>query len=198
VKTRKLKTRLLNKKTYQGRGEDQLIEGTTRPIQPALQGVACRNLLVILGVFARPESGRPRDASELEGLCFTASRTPQQSRVCTLLGLLDLWGGSPCCVLGSDSLLKGSGGLIRHANLVGTSSGRVDGDDPASPTIPFVALVTAAVAVVLATPADWGRDASCPSLVSSNADAFATVQLAPCQPRTPQGPFQLPPACRKE
>jgi hypothetical protein len=51
---------------------------------------------------------------------FTARRTPQQSRVCTLLGLLDLWGGGPCRVLRGDSLLKGIGRLVRHANLVGT------------------------------------------------------------------------------
>jgi hypothetical protein len=34
---------------------------------------------------------------------------------------LDLQGGDPCRILGSDSLLNGCSGLIRHANLVVTS-----------------------------------------------------------------------------
>jgi hypothetical protein len=54
-KTRDLKTRPSNKKTYRGRGEDQLIEGAAHLIQPVLQGVACRNLLVVLGVSPDPE-----------------------------------------------------------------------------------------------------------------------------------------------
>jgi hypothetical protein len=119
-KTRKLKAQLSNKKTYRGRGEDQLIKGAARPVQSALQGVTRRNLLIILDIVAGPGSGRPRGAGKLEGLGFTACRALQQSRARTLLDVLDLRGGGPCSVLGSDSLLKGCGGLIRHANLIST------------------------------------------------------------------------------
>jgi hypothetical protein len=57
---------IFDKKTYRGRGEDEFIEGTARPSQPKLQGVARRNLLVVLGVDAEPGGGRPWSACELK------------------------------------------------------------------------------------------------------------------------------------
>jgi hypothetical protein len=61
-------------KTHRGHRENQLVEGAVRPVQSALQGVAHRDLLVILGIIAGLESGRPQGAGELEGLGFTAHR----------------------------------------------------------------------------------------------------------------------------
>jgi hypothetical protein len=81
-------------------GEDQLIECVGRPIQPTLQGATRRNLLVVLYVVARPGSGRPRGAGELQGLDFTVCRALQQRHPC-LFVILDLRGGSSCRNLGA-------------------------------------------------------------------------------------------------
>jgi hypothetical protein len=47
-----LRDKLKAKKTYRGRRENQLIDGTARPIQSTLQGVAHRDLLIVLGIVA--------------------------------------------------------------------------------------------------------------------------------------------------
>jgi hypothetical protein len=61
------------RKTHRRRGKDQLVERAARPRQPALEGVARLSLLVILGVVANLEGGRPRDTGKLKGLGLTAS-----------------------------------------------------------------------------------------------------------------------------
>jgi hypothetical protein len=43
------------------------------PRQPALEGVAHRSLLVVLGIVADLEGGRPRGVGKLEDLGVTAS-----------------------------------------------------------------------------------------------------------------------------
>jgi hypothetical protein len=90
-----------------------------RPVQSALQGVAHRDLLVILGVIAGLGSGRPRGAGKLVGLGFTARLALQQGRARVLLGLLDLQGGDSCCALGGNALSRGRGGLAWRGNLIG-------------------------------------------------------------------------------
>jgi hypothetical protein len=68
----------LFKETYRGRGEDQLFKRTAHPLQPALKGVACHHLLVILGVVAGLEGGRPRNVGEFEGPGVPACGALQQ------------------------------------------------------------------------------------------------------------------------
>jgi hypothetical protein len=53
------------RKTHRHRGKDQFDERAARPRQPALEGVARLGLLVILGVVAILEGGRPRDTGKL-------------------------------------------------------------------------------------------------------------------------------------
>jgi hypothetical protein len=65
-------TSYLSKKTYRSHGEDQLVERAAHPRQPTLKGVAHRDLLIILGVVAGLEGGRPRGAGEFKGLELTA------------------------------------------------------------------------------------------------------------------------------
>jgi hypothetical protein len=59
--------------------EDQLVERAARPSYPALKGVACRGLLIILDVVANLEGSRPWGAGELEGLGLTARGALQQA-----------------------------------------------------------------------------------------------------------------------
>jgi hypothetical protein len=84
------------------------------------EGVARRNLLIVLGFVAGPENGRPRGAGKLEASDFTACCALRQGRAC-LLDLLDLREGGPCRSLGSSLFLGGSGRIVMGANLVGLS-----------------------------------------------------------------------------
>jgi hypothetical protein len=121
------KTSYPSKETYRCRREDQFAECATRPRQPALKGVARRSLLVVLGVVAGLEGGRPRGGGKLEDLGLAASSALQQSRARIHLGLLDLWGGSPCHTLEGVALPRGHRGLAWYEDLLydsGNWSGR--------------------------------------------------------------------------
>jgi hypothetical protein len=60
-------------KTYRRCGEDQFVERVVCPRQPVLKGVACRGLLVVLGVIADLEGSRPWGTGELEDMGLTVS-----------------------------------------------------------------------------------------------------------------------------
>jgi hypothetical protein len=107
-----------NKETYRCREEDQLIERTARPCQPALKGVTRRGLLIVLGVVASLEGGFPRGTGKLKDLGFVASSTLRQGRIGVVLGLLDLRGRGPCRALGGVTLLRGRSGLARHEDIL--------------------------------------------------------------------------------
>jgi hypothetical protein len=95
-----------------------------RPLQPALQGAACNDLLVVLSVVAGLEGGRPWGVGKLEGLGFTTPGALQEACARVPLSLLDLRGGGPCRALGGNVLLKGRSGLTRHGNLFRHGSDR--------------------------------------------------------------------------
>jgi hypothetical protein len=54
-----IKKTILDRKTYRGGGEDELIKGAARTGHPTLQGVTCHDLLIVLGVGIEPGSRRP-------------------------------------------------------------------------------------------------------------------------------------------
>jgi hypothetical protein len=63
---------ILDRKTYRGGGEDELIKDTARPCHPTLKGVMQHDLLVVLGVGIEPDSRRPRSAREVKSLGLAA------------------------------------------------------------------------------------------------------------------------------
>jgi hypothetical protein len=52
-------TSILDKKTYRGRGEDELVKGPAHRGHPTLQGVARCDLLVVVRVSVKPDGSRP-------------------------------------------------------------------------------------------------------------------------------------------
>jgi hypothetical protein len=90
------------KRTYQCRWKDKLVEHTARQCQSVLEGVACRGLLVLLGILTCLEGSRPRDVSKVEDPGVTILGILRLGRTRTLPSLLYLRGGGPHCALGAS------------------------------------------------------------------------------------------------
>jgi hypothetical protein len=120
---REPKKQVSSKKTYRCRGEDQLIERDA-PTPARATGCCvprpCSHPRCRCRTRRRPPTGcRQARGSGRHALC-----TLQQGHARVLLGLLDLWGGSPCRAIRGNVLLKGRGGLARRRNLFRSSSDR--------------------------------------------------------------------------
>jgi hypothetical protein len=80
-----------------------------RQHQLALESVARRGLLVVLGVVADLEGGCPRGTGKLEDLGLITSNASRQGRARVLPSLLDIRGGGSCRSLRGVVLLGGDG-----------------------------------------------------------------------------------------
>jgi hypothetical protein len=163
--------RTLDKKTHLSRGEDELVEGPTRPGHPALQGVMRCGLLVFLRVSVKPGGSRPRRAREL--------KPPGSLGVVALA--IDLGTTNPCAAAAGSSSAR--------VSTSSTSTVTGPGGDVSS------SRATASTETGFAMRLEFRRPPLAQEVTPPDLHRHAVAQMnllsAPREPRTLRGP--LPP-----